>query len=165
MPALEPLVPHHPLRGHAPLRINAERDDVVGEVQITLVVQEDTLSDIARRSTWVGKIVRANPASIRDPASGQRGRGAHQFVLPLAGAQGRGCEHRGHAHLLLPADEAGESRCVYTHPIGIGKVAGPRPKATRIVSKQKNPEWRPTASFVPSTRRTARSCRRGAGRS
>ena len=37
---------------------------------------------------------------------------------------------------------------VYTHPIGIGKVGWSTPEGTtKVVSKEKNPVWRPTASI------------------
>ena len=38
---------------------------------------------------------------------------------------------------------------VYTHPIGIGKVGWSTPEgSTKVISKQKDPVWRPTRSII-----------------
>jgi L,D-transpeptidase ErfK/SrfK len=48
----------------------------------------------------------------------------------------------------FPPVAKGEKQVVYTHPIGIGKVGWSTPEGkTKIVSKEKDPVWRPTASI------------------
>jgi L,D-transpeptidase ErfK/SrfK len=48
----------------------------------------------------------------------------------------------------FPPAKAGEKQVVYTHPIGIGKVGWSTPEGkTKVVSKEKDPVWRPTASI------------------
>ncbi len=51
-------------------------------------------------------------------------------------------------YYFAPAKK-GEKQVVYTHPIGIGKVGWSTPEGTtKVVSKQKDPVWRPTASII-----------------
>src|SRR5687767_3251366 len=63
LPTLAPEPPRYPdpVATHR-FEIDAQHDDVVGEVQVTLVGKNDTLPDIARRfNVGYEEIVRANP--------------------------------------------------------------------------------------------------------
>jgi L,D-transpeptidase ErfK/SrfK len=151
MPVLEPLLPRYPLpvATHR-FEINAQHDDVVGEVQVTIVGKEDTLSDIARRfNVGYEEIVRANPGvDPWIPRVGSEVVVPTQFVLPLAERKGVVVNIAAMRIYYFPPMKPGEKQVVYTHPIGIGKVGWSTPEGTtKIVSKEKDPVWRPTASI------------------
>lgn len=151
MPVLEPLAPRYPLpfATHR-FEINAQHDDVVGEVQVTIVGKEDTLSDIARRfNVGYEEIVRANPGvDPWIPRVGSEVVVPTQFVLPLAERKGIVVNVAAMRIYYFPPMKPGEKQVVYTHPIGIGKVGWSTPEGTtKIVSKEKDPVWRPTASI------------------
>jgi L,D-transpeptidase ErfK/SrfK len=151
MPELAPIAPRYPLpvATHR-FEINAQHDDVVGEVQVTIVGKEDTLSDIARRfNVGYEEIVRANPGvDPWIPRVGSEVVVPTQFVLPLADRKGIVVNVAAMRIYYFPPVKPGEKQVVYTHPIGIGKVGWSTPEGTtKIVSKEKNPVWRPTASI------------------
>jgi lipoprotein-anchoring transpeptidase ErfK/SrfK len=142
----------------------AERDvlgghdgfEVVGEIQITHVQGEDTLSDIARRfNVGYEEILRANPGV--DPWLPGVGREIvvpTQFVLPDAPREGLVVNLAQLRVFYYPKPaklKKGEVddglRTVITHPIGIGKIGWQTPEGTtKVTSKQKNPTWTPPVS-------------------
>ena len=131
--------------------IDAVHDDVVGQLQVTVVGKEDTLPDIARRfNVGYEEIVRANPGV--DPWLPRR-RHAKSWCprsscCPLAERKGIVVNVAAMRIFYFPPAKAGEKQVVYTHPIGIGKVGWSTPEGTtKVVSKQKDPVWRPTASI------------------
>ncbi|MGC4028872.1 MAG: L,D-transpeptidase family protein [Steroidobacteraceae bacterium] len=131
--------------------IDAEHDDVVGRIQITVTGKEDTLPDIARRfNVGYEEIVRANPGV--DPWLPGVGREIvvpTQFVLPSAPRQGIVINVAAMRIFYFPPAKKGEKQVVYTHPIGIGKVGWSTPEGTtKVLTKQKDPVWRPTASII-----------------
>lgn len=144
-----------PLAMHE-FRFNPETDQVVGEIQITHVQGEDTLSDIARRfNVGYEELVRANPGV--DPWLPGVGRAIvvpTQFVLPKGPREGllvNLAQLRVYYFPKPPKLKKGEVddglRTVITHPIGIGKVGWETPVGTtKVVSKQKNPTWVPPLS-------------------
>jgi L,D-transpeptidase ErfK/SrfK len=126
-------------------------DDVVGHVQVTKVGEHDTLPDIARRfNVGYEEIVRANPGV--DPWLPGVGREVvvpTQFVLPFAERKGIVVNIAAMRIYYFPPAKAGEKQVVYTHPIGIGRVGWQTPEGkTKVVTKQKDPVWRPTASII-----------------
>ena len=126
-----------------------DNDDVVGEVQMTRVGAEDTLSDIARRfNLGYEEVVRANPGV--DPWLPGADREIvlpTQFVLPDAPRDGLVINLPALRVFYFPKRKEGEPQTVITHPIGIGKVGWSTPEGdTKIVSKRKNPVWTPPAS-------------------
>ncbi len=146
-----PVVPQYaePVATHR-FEIDAVHDDVVGQLQVTVVGKHDTLPDIARRfNVGYEEIVRANPGV--DPWLPGVGREVvvpTQFVLPFAERKGIVVNVAAMRIYYFPPAKAGEKQVVYTYPIGIGKVGWSTPEGkTKVVSKQKNPEWRPTASI------------------
>jgi L,D-transpeptidase ErfK/SrfK len=150
-PPVVPVVPQYaePVATHR-FEIDADHDDVVGQVQVTVVGQHDTLPDIARRfNVGYEEIVRANPGV--DPWLPGVGREVvvpTQFVLPYAERKGIVVNIAAMRIFYFPPAKAGEKQVVYTHPIGIGKVGWSTPEGkTKVVSKQKDPDWRPTASI------------------
>jgi L,D-transpeptidase ErfK/SrfK len=130
--------------------IDPLRDDVVGQVQIVTTTKEDTLPDIARRfNVGYEEIVRANPGiDPWLPGANREIVVPTQFVLPNAQRKGIVINVAALRIYYFPPAKAGQKQVVYTHPIGIGKVGWSTPEGTtHVVSKQKNPVWRPTASI------------------
>jgi len=124
-------------------------DDVVGEVQITEASREDTLPDIARRfNVGYEEIVRANPGvDPWLPGAGRKVVVPTQFVLPNAPREGVIINLAAMRIYYFPKRKQGEPLVVYTHPIGVGKVGWKTPEGvTKIVSRQKDPTWRPSAA-------------------
>lgn len=143
---------HDPVATHK-FRFDPARDEVVGELQITHVQGEDTLSDIARRfNIGYEEILRANPGV--DPWLPGVGRAIvvpTQFVLPDAPREGLVVNLAQLRVYYYPKPKKGEPddglRTVITHPIGIGKIGWQTPEgATKVTSKQKNPTWTPPVS-------------------
>lgn len=125
-------------------------DDVVGHVQVVTIGEHDTLPDVARRfNVGYQEIVRANPGV--DPWLPGVGREVvvpTQFVLPAAERKGIVINLAAMRIFYFPPAKKGEPQVVYTHPIGIGKVGWSTPEGkTKVVSKEKDPVWRPTASI------------------
>ncbi|MDR2214259.1 MAG: L,D-transpeptidase family protein [Nevskiaceae bacterium] len=126
-------------------------DDVVGQLQVTVANKEDTLSDIARRfNVGYEEIVRANPkVDPWLPRAGTEVVVPTQFVLPNAPREGIVINVAAMRIYYFQPVKKGEKQVVYTHPIGIGKVGWSTPEgATKVISKQKDPVWRPTASII-----------------
>jgi L,D-transpeptidase ErfK/SrfK len=137
-----------PLATHE-FTFDVETDDVVGELQVTRVEGEDTLSDIARRfNLGYEEVVRANPNI--DPWLPGVGREIvlpTQFVLPSAPREGLVINLAQLRVFYFPKTKPGEPRRVVTHPIGIGKVGWSTPEGvTKVTSKKKNPTWTPPVS-------------------
>jgi L,D-transpeptidase ErfK/SrfK len=125
-------------------------DDVVGEVQITIASQEDTLPDIARRfDVGYEEIVRANPGvDPWIPGAGRHIVVPTRFVLPNAPREGIIINVAAMRLFYFPPHKKGEPQQVYTHPIGIGKVGWSTPEGvTHVVSHVKDPIWRPSAAL------------------
>jgi L,D-transpeptidase ErfK/SrfK len=125
-------------------------DDVVGELQVTIVGRNDTLSDVARRfDIGYEEIVRANPGV--DPWLPGEGREVvvpTQFVLPFAERKGLVVNIPAMRVYYFPVPKKGEKQVVYTYPIGIGKVGWSTPEGkTKVIAKEKDPVWRPTAAI------------------
>jgi L,D-transpeptidase ErfK/SrfK len=131
-------------------------DDVVGQLQVVIIGEHDTLSDVARRfNVGYDEIVRANPGL--DPWLPGVGREVvvpTQFVLPAAERKGIVVNLAAMRIYYFPAAKPGEKQVVYTHPIGIGKVGWSTPEGkTTVVAKEKNPVWRPTPSILEEHRK------------
>jgi len=125
-------------------------DDVVGQPQVVIIGEHDTLSDVARRfNLGYDEIVRANPGV--DPWLPGVGREVvvpTQFVLPAAERKGIVVNLAAMRVYYFPPAKKGEPQVLYTHPIGIGKVGWSTPEGkTSVIAKEKDPVWRPTASI------------------
>jgi L,D-transpeptidase ErfK/SrfK len=124
-------------------------DEVIGELQVTKVMGEDTLPDIARRfNLGYEEIARANPGV--DPWVPGEGREIvlpTQFVLPSAPREGLVINLAQLRVFYFPKVKEGEPQTVITHPIGIGKVGWQTPEgSTKVTGKRTNPTWFPPAS-------------------
>jgi L,D-transpeptidase ErfK/SrfK len=125
--------------------------DIVGVVQKTQATKEDTLTDIARRfNVGYEEIVRANPGvDPWLPGEGKEIVIPSQFVLPNAPREGIVINAAAMRLFYYPKAKKGEKQFVHTYPIGIGKVGWKTPQgSTKIVRRQKDPVWRPTASII-----------------
>jgi L,D-transpeptidase ErfK/SrfK len=149
-PALPPPPPaiHDPVATHL-FTVGSADDEVVGELQVTKVMGEDTLPDIARRfNLGYEEIARANPGV--DPWVPGEGREIvlpTQFVLPAAPREGLVINLAQLRVFYFPKVKEGEPQTVITHPIGIGKVGWQTPEGTtKVTSKRTNPTWFPPAS-------------------
>jgi L,D-transpeptidase ErfK/SrfK len=154
-PVAPPAAVAEPAQELAPLathrfELDSDHDDVVGVVQLVTTSKDDTFSDIARRfDLGYEEMVRANPGV--DPWVPGAGRVVvvpTQFILPNAPRQGVVINVSAMRLYYFPPHEPGARQVVYTHPIGIGRVGWKTPEGvTRVVRKQKDPQWRPTASI------------------
>jgi L,D-transpeptidase ErfK/SrfK len=119
-------------------------EEIVGYVQRTVIGQEDTLPDIARRfDLGYEEMVLANPGV--DPWLPGVGREVvvpTQFILPAAPHEGVVVNVAAMRIFYYPPHKKGEPQIVFTHPIGIGRVGWQTPEGTtKIVSRQKDPVW------------------------
>jgi L,D-transpeptidase ErfK/SrfK len=149
-PPPAPVAPtiHEPVATHL-FRLESADDEVVGELQVTKVMGEDTLPDIARRfNLGYEEISRANPGV--DPWVPGEGREIvlpTQFVLPAAPREGLVINLAQLRVFYFPKVKEGEPQTVITHPIGIGKVGWQTPQGTtKVTGKRTNPTWFPPAS-------------------
>lgn len=124
--------------------LKSPSDDVVGYVQRTTIGKHDTLSDVARRfDVGYDEITLANPGV--DPWLPGVGRVVvvpTRFILPEAPHRGLVINLAAMRIFYFPPHRRGQPQIVYTHPIGIGRVAWKTPEGTtRIIGRQKNPVW------------------------
>jgi L,D-transpeptidase ErfK/SrfK len=139
---------------HAPIATQSftfdpETTGVVGELQVTVAREEDTLADIARRfNLGFDELLHANPGvDPWLPGGGTPIVLPTQFVLPDAKPEGVVINVAALRLFYFPKAAPGEPRVVTTYPIGIGKVGWATPLGrTKIVAKRKNPVWTPPAS-------------------
>jgi L,D-transpeptidase ErfK/SrfK len=124
--------------------LKGPNDDVVGRVQRTTIGKQDTLSDVARRfDLGYDEVTLANPGV--DPWLPGVGRVVvvpTQFVLPQAPHRGVVINLAAMRIFYFPPRKRHEPQIVYTHPIGIGRIAWTTPEGTtRIIGRQKDPVW------------------------
>jgi L,D-transpeptidase ErfK/SrfK len=124
--------------------------DVVGAVQTITASREETLLDIARRyDLGQNEILLANPTVDRWlPADGSRVVLPNRYILPDADRSGLILNLPEMRLYYYPKAKPGETPVVITHPISVGRMDWETPLGmTKIVSKQKDPEWRPPKSI------------------
>jgi L,D-transpeptidase ErfK/SrfK len=147
----EPVVPELPLPVPTHHFVLDPGQDIVGVVQMTTTTQEDTLSDVARRfNIGYEEIVRANPGV--DPWLPGEGKAIvvpTRYILPNVKREGIVINMPQMRLFYFPPAKKGEPQEVYTHPVGIGRVGWVTPQGTtKVVRRQKDPTWRPTASII-----------------
>ncbi|MDJ0940379.1 MAG: L,D-transpeptidase family protein [Woeseiaceae bacterium] len=146
-PVLEPL---HPNR----FVVESAEVDVIGEPQVVLTAETDTLSDLAREyGLGYDEIVAANPGvNPWLPGEGTPVLLPTQYVLPDAPREGlvlNIASKRVFYFPTLPIEHSEEdtSQIVLTFPIGIGRVGWETPLGESvIISKAKDPTW-----YVPAS--------------
>jgi L,D-transpeptidase ErfK/SrfK len=136
---------------HADMFILPPSDvDVVGQVQTITASSAETLLDIARRyDIGQNEIVLANPEVDRWlPDDGSRVILPNRYILPDADRSGLVLNLPEMRLYYYPKSKPGEIPVVITHPISVGRMDWETPLGlTQIVSKQKDPEWRPPKSI------------------
>jgi L,D-transpeptidase ErfK/SrfK len=129
--------------------------DLVGVLEVTKSTKEDTLSDIARRfNVGYEEIVRANPGvDPWLPGEGKEIVVPSRFIIPNAPREGIVINVPQMRLFYFPKPKKDEPQVMYTFPIGIGRVGWATPQGTtKIVRRQKDPTWRPTASIIKEHR-------------
>lgn len=140
--------------------------DIVGQVQVTTVGKDDTLTDIARRfNVGYEEIVRANPGvDPWLPGVGRKIVLPTEFILPNAPREGIVINIAAMRLFYFPPHKSGEPQVVITHPIGIGKVGWSTPEGvTKIVRRQKDPTWTVPVSVLKEHRENGEELQRVIG--
>ncbi|CAM2872269.1 L,D-transpeptidase family protein [Legionella worsleiensis] len=129
---------------HAATYVLPASGDVVGEVQYTYSLIDETIDEVGRRfDVGYQEMVRANPHA--DPmhtlAPHTRLLIPSQYILPDVPKKGIVINLAEYRLYYFPAEE----NIVVTFPVGIGKEGWNTPLGlTRIVNKTVDPVWRPT---------------------
>lgn len=124
--------------------------DLVGEVRSVEARHEDTLLDIARRySVGQDEILHANPTVDRWlPEPGSQVLVPTRHILPVARREGLILNIAEMRLYYFPPSQPGQPDVLQTYPVSIGRMDWNTPQGTtRVVSKTRNPEWRPPESI------------------
>ncbi|HEU4627709.1 MAG TPA: L,D-transpeptidase family protein [Steroidobacteraceae bacterium] len=122
---------------------------VLGEVTTYTTVYEDTFTDIARRySLGWEELIRVNPGiDPWVPGAGKQLVIPTQRILPSGPHEGIVINLPEHRLYYFPKPKKGEKPRVITYAVSIAKMDWHTPLGeTRIVSKEKNPNWYPPES-------------------
>ncbi len=126
-----------------------EGSDIIGETITTQAEAEDTLLDLARRyGLGYEEITNANPGvDPWLPGAGTVVVVPKQRLLPRAPRTGVVINLPEHRLYYFAPTTAGAQPVVWTFPVSIGKMDWNTPLGkTTVVSKVKNPTWRPPKS-------------------
>ena len=124
--------------------------DIVGQVQTITASRDETLLDIARRhDLGQNEILLANPAVDRWlPEENSIVTLPNRFILPNVERTGLVLNLPEMRMYYYPEAEPGETPIVVTHPVSVGRMDWETPLGkTRIINKQKDPDWRPPQSL------------------
>ena len=124
--------------------------DIVGQVQTITASRDETLLDIARRhDLGQNEILLANPAVDRWlPEENAVVTLPNRFILPNVERTGLVLNLPEMRMYYYPEAEPGEIPLVVTHPVSVGRMDWETPLGkTRIITKQKDPDWRPPQSL------------------
>jgi len=127
----------------------ADGSSVVGADQHVKARFQDSLLDIARRySLGYEEIIRANPGTdIWIPGEGKDVLLPGQRILPEGPRDGIVVNIPEHRLYYYPKPKRHEKPVVITYPVSIGKMDWHTPLGqTRIIAKQKHPNWYPPES-------------------
>jgi len=128
----------------------SESFDVIGSVRVVQTTYQDTLLDIARRSS-IGQeqMERANPDVDRWlPGEGTEVVIPSHFILPRAERKGLVLNLPEMRLYYFPPKQPGQPAQVQTYPIGIGRMDWATPLGvTKITAKTKDPSWTPPESI------------------
>lgn len=125
-------------------------DSVIGEMAKTYSRQDQTLPDIARiHDIGFMDIKKANQkVDTWMPGEKTEVLLPKQFVLPVAPPVGIIVNIPEMRLYYFPAGQKGETRQVYSYPIGIGREGWATPYiTTKIIQKKKDPAWHPPESI------------------
>ena len=124
-------------------------DNVIGFVTTAIAQHQDTMFDIGRRhGVGYEEILSANPGiDPWLPGEGTEILIPTRFVLPDAPRDAVVVNLPEHRLYYFPPAKPGEPRVVRTYPISTAKMDWKTPLGvTRIVTKEKNPNWYPPES-------------------
>jgi L,D-transpeptidase ErfK/SrfK len=122
---------------------------VFGEITHYTTTYEDTFTDIARRySLGWEEVIRVNPGiDPWVPGAGKDLVLPTRRILPSGAHEGIVINLPEHRLYYFPKPKKGQKPIVITYAVSIGKMDWKTPLGeTRIVSKQKNPNWYPPES-------------------
>ena len=122
---------------------------VFGELTHYTTTYEDTFTDIARRySLGWEEVIRVNPGiDPWVPGAGKDLVIPTRRILPSGPHEGIIINLPEHRLYYFPKPKKGEKPIAITYAVSIGKMDWHTPLgATRIISKQKNPNWHPPES-------------------
>jgi L,D-transpeptidase ErfK/SrfK len=127
----------------------SEQQSVVGELQVVLIEEGNTFSDLAREyGLGYDEIATANPAI--DPWLPPVGTPVllpTQYVLPAAARRGIVLNIAAKRLYYFPEVAEGEAQTVLTYPIGIGRVGWETPLgSSKVIAKARDPHW-----YVPAS--------------
>ena len=124
--------------------------DLIGAVRVVEARYEDTLLDIARRyDIGQAEILGVNPTVDRWlPGEDTRVLIPSRYILPPPPHEGLILNLPEMRLYYFPKAKGGQAREVQTYPVSIGRMEWATPLGkTRLVSKQKDPAWRPPDSI------------------
>jgi L,D-transpeptidase ErfK/SrfK len=124
--------------------------DMAGSITLTISREQDTLLDIGRRnSLGYAEIRLANPGvDPLLPGAGQQIKLPSLYIIPAVKRRGIVLNLAERRLYYFPDHLDGTQRELITFPVGIGRDDWPTPQGiSRIIQKQKDPRWIPTASI------------------
>ncbi len=124
--------------------------DLVGQLRFVQANQDETLLDIARLyDLGQNEILLANPNVDRWlPEQGARVVLPTRYILPKAQRRGLVLNVPEMRLYYYPEPASGSQDLVVTYPVSIGRMDWKTPLGlTRVVSKKKDPAWRPPQSL------------------
>ena len=124
--------------------------DVIGQMDSVTASRDETLLDIARRyDLGQNEILLANPAVDRWlPEENSIVVLPNRFILPNVERTGLVLNLPEMRLYYFPEPAPGETPVVITHPVSVGRMDWETPLGqTKIVTKQKDPDWRPPQSL------------------
>jgi L,D-transpeptidase ErfK/SrfK len=130
--------------------LESSNDSLVGAIRYVKVRDDETLVDIAREfDIGYDQIVKANPGVNRWlPGEGTKVVIPQMYILPSAARKGLVLNIPELRLYFYPAAPKGMPQQVMTFPVSIGRMDWRTPLGTtRIVAKERDPVWRPTASI------------------
>jgi L,D-transpeptidase ErfK/SrfK len=128
----------------------SEHFDIIGAPRTVVATYQDTLVEIARRSgVGLEQIERVNPdVDSWLPGAGTQVVVPSHYILPRAPRKGIVLNLPEMRLYYYPPQQPGRPQQVQTFPIGIGRMDWATPLGqTKIVSKTKDPAWRPPESI------------------
>jgi L,D-transpeptidase ErfK/SrfK len=124
--------------------------DVIGQMDSVTASRDETLLDIARRyDLGQNEILLANPAVDRWlPEENSVVVLPNRFILPNVERTGLVLNLPEMRLYYYPKPAPEETPVVITHPVSVGRMDWETPLGqTKIVTKQKDPDWRPPQSL------------------
>ncbi|STX47327.1 putative ErfK/YbiS/YcfS/YnhG family protein precursor [Legionella hackeliae] len=122
--------------------------DVIGEIQYVNPEMGESLSEVGMRyDIGYYEMIRANPQISPTSLLDERTTVLipSQFILPNVPREGIVINLAEYRLYYFPPDE----NIVVTMPVGIGREGWTTPLGlTKVVSKERNPVWRPTANVI-----------------